>query len=165
MLCPSTVGHHHDEFLILLNTSQTSPNVEHVWYWDNLCKLSICESVCIWTKFDWPWRSRDTSIGKTWALIRQNSLQCFAWCLRVHQKTDHLLFRLQKGDLTCYELRKPEWLRHQRGNQKTDGQFSSLNRCACVMARIKSAEQRTNFWHFVRAEKLHNRSAKGVVWV
>ena len=33
----------------------------------------------------------------------------FDICFRVCQSADHMLFRLQNGDLTCYEMRKPEW--------------------------------------------------------
>ena len=35
----------------------------------------------------------------------------FDICFRVRESGDH--FHLQNGALTCYELRKPEWLRHQ----------------------------------------------------
>ena len=33
----------------------------------------------------------------------------FDICFRFRQSADHLLFRLQNGDLTCYELKEPEW--------------------------------------------------------
>ena len=36
-------------------------------------------------------------------------LTSFYICFRVRQSADHMLFRLQNGDFTCYELKKTEW--------------------------------------------------------